>query len=51
MMEAKLREALKKDFRKLYVKEYTTTWEVERLIRGLEIDAMSLKNTLAVLGK
>jgi len=47
--EITLREALKKDFRKLYVKEYTTTWEAERIVRELEIDIMSLDNTLASL--
>ena len=39
----KIREALKKDWRKLYVKEFTTDWAVQRLIRETEIDVMSLE--------
>ncbi len=45
----KLREALKKDFRKLYVKNYTTTWELERIKIDIEIDIMGLSNTLALI--
>jgi enoyl reductase-like protein len=41
-----LREGLIKDFNKLYVKEYTTTWQVERVIRETEIDIMTLENTI-----
>ena len=40
----KIKDALKKDFHKLYVKEFTTTWELERLVRDTEIDVMSLDN-------
>ena len=46
-----LRKALKKDFRKVYVKGYTTSWEIERLVRELEIDNMELSNTLKLLEK
>ena len=49
--EQKLKEALKKDFKKLYVKEYSTTWEIARLIRTLEIDAMPLENTMKLFKK
>ena len=47
--EERLRNALKADFSKLYVQEFTTAWELERLSRGIEIDIMSLRNTLALL--
>lgn len=40
----KLKEALKKDFNNLYVKEFTTDWEANRIIRGYEIEVMSLSN-------
>lgn len=38
-----LREALKKDWRKLYVKEFTTNWQAERIVRETEIDIMSFE--------
>lgn len=44
-----IKDALKKDFRKLYVKEFTTDWEIQRLIRETEIDVMSFDNLLALL--
>ena len=44
----KLREALKKDFRKLYVRQYTADWETKRLVRELEIDIMALEHTAAL---
>jgi hypothetical protein len=44
----KLRLALKKDFDKLYVKEFTTNWEAERFIRGVEIGIMGLDNLEAL---
>ena len=50
-MTEEIREALKKDFRKLYVKEFTTNWETVRLIREVEIDVMSLDNLYALLSK
>ncbi len=49
MADDRLREALKKDFNKLYVKGYTTTWEIERIKIGIEIDIMSLENTASIL--
>jgi len=45
-MESRIREGLIKDFNKLYVKEYTTTWEIERVVRETEIDIMSFDNTI-----
>lgn len=47
-LREKIVEALKKDFRNLYVKDFTYTWETERLIRELEIDVMSLENLQAL---
>lgn len=44
-----LREALKKDYRVLYVKQFTTDWEAQRLIRELEIDIMSLENLQSLI--
>ncbi len=44
-----MREALKKDFHKLYVKAFTTTWKAERFVRDVEIDVMSLDNLLALI--
>ena len=44
-----LKEALKKDFRKLYVRKYTTDWEIQRILRETEIDVMNLDNTLALI--
>ncbi len=43
---SRLREGLIKDFNKLYVKEYTTTWELERVCRKTEIDIMSFDNAI-----
>ena len=51
MKREEIREALKRDFRKLYVKEFTTNWETVRLIREVEIDVMSLDNLYALLPK
>jgi len=51
MKREEIREALKRDFRKLYVKEFTTNWETLRLIREVEIDVMSLDNLYALLSK
>ena len=47
--ETQLREALKKDFRRLYVRQYSTMWEMERTFREVEIDIMDLSETLALL--
>ena len=49
MTDNTLREALKKDFKRLYVKQFTTDWEAQRLIRNVEIDVMSLDNLKALL--
>ena len=49
MDRPELREALKRDFGKLYVHKYTTTWELDRITREIEIDTMSLDNTLALI--
>ena len=43
-LDLKLREALRKDFKKLYVKEYTMGWRDQRLIRDIEIGVMKLDN-------
>lgn len=43
--ETKLVKALRKDYKELYVKEYTTGWREQRLIRNIELGIMSLKNT------
>ena len=43
--ETKLVEALRKDYKQLYVKEYTTRWREERFIRNIELGIMSLKNS------
>jgi len=43
--ETKLVKALRKDFKELYVKEYTTGWREQRFIRNIELGIMSLKNT------
>ena len=47
----KLRQALRKDFDKLYVKEFATDWQMQRLLRNIEIGVMSLENTLKLLKK
>jgi hypothetical protein len=39
-LRARLRLALKADFNRLYVRRFTTDWETQRLIRGVEIDVM-----------
>ncbi len=49
--EKLIREALKNVFDALYVKEYTTTWEAARLVRGIEIDIMKLEKTMKVVSK
>lgn len=43
--ETKLIKALRKDYKELYVKEYTTGWRDQRLMRNIELGIMSLKNT------
>lgn len=46
-----LKIALKHDFNALYVKGFTTSWEAERLVRGIEIDVMGLDNLEALLAE
>ena len=46
-----LKEALKKDWNRLYVKEFTTKWETERLIRETEIDVMSLESIESLISQ
>jgi len=45
-LTGRIREGLIKDYNKLYVKEYTTTWREERIVRKVEIDIMSFENTI-----
>lgn len=40
-----LQRALQKDFEELYVKEFTTAWKENRLIRNIELGIMRLDNT------
>lgn len=51
LTEKQIKEALKKDFRKLYVKEFTMTWQFERIVRDTEIDIMSLSNLMKLVEK
>lgn len=44
MLIDKLRKALNKDFEELYVKEFTADWEIQRLLRSIEINLMSFDN-------
>jgi hypothetical protein len=41
-IDERIKAALKADFNKLYVKEFTTDWKTQRLVRGLEIDVMAM---------
>lgn len=43
-----LKEALKKDFRGLLVKEFTTDWQIQRLKIEIDIDVMSFDNLEAL---
>lgn len=47
--DKELRDALTKDFTALYVKRFTTNWVVERKVRHIEIDIMSLENVLSLI--
>lgn len=49
--DIKLVRALQADFKALYVKEFTTNWRAERLIRNLELGVMQLKNTEKYIAK
>ncbi len=47
--ETKLIRALQKDFNALYVKEFSTHWQEDRMIRGCELEVMSFKYTMRLL--
>jgi len=47
--QRQIREALKDDFKALYVAEFTTSWEIERIKREIELDIMSLRNLMKLL--
>lgn len=47
----KLKMAIVHDFNNLYVREFTTDWESQRLVRQLELDVMSLERTELAVGK
>ena len=47
-LQEQLKAALIKDFDALYVKEFTTGWKVERIIRSAEIAVMQLPNTMKI---
>ena len=42
--DIKLVRALQEDFKKLYVKEYTTDWKEQRYIRNIELGIMRFDN-------
>src|ERR1700744_5486240 len=44
-----LKEALKKDYRALLVKQFSTNWEIERLVRQIELDVMQLPSLQAAI--
>jgi len=44
-----LREAIRKDFHQLLVKEFTADWKIQRIVRDLEIDVISLDNTMQLI--
>jgi len=50
-MKERIKEALKKDFARLYVKEFTTDWEAQRFIRNTEIKVMSFENLEKLIKK
>jgi len=50
-MKKKIKEALKKDFRTLYQKEFTTDWEAQRIVREIEIDVMGIDNLEKLFNK
>ena len=45
----KVKDAMKKDFNVLYQKEFTTDWEAQRFVRGLQIDVMGVDNLATLL--
>lgn len=46
-----LRKALLRDFKKLYVRQFSTDWKQQRLIRELEIEVMGLDNLEEYINK
>ena len=44
-----LRKALIKDFNNLYVKEFTTDSQIQRVIRQVEINIMPLDNVMKLI--
>jgi hypothetical protein len=46
-----IKEVLKKDFNNLYQERFTMDWRDQRLVRGLEIDVMSLDNLEKLFNK
>jgi hypothetical protein len=46
MTEKEIKGAMLKDFKALYVKEFTTDWESQRFLRELEIKVMGVDNLL-----
>jgi len=47
--QEQIKDALKKDFRELYVKEFSTMWKMERTVREIEIGIMSLNNLMKLI--
>jgi len=45
-IEQKIKEAMRKDFKNLYVKEFTSAWKEHRFIRALEIGVMDIPNLM-----
>jgi hypothetical protein len=41
-----LRQAIRKDFHELLVKEFTADWKIQRLLHDLELDVMDFGNTM-----
>lgn len=41
-----LRQAIRKDFHELLVKEFTADWKIQRLLHDLELNVMDFGNTM-----
>ena len=50
-IEDKIKKALIKDFKNLFVMEFSTNWRAERIKAELEIEVMSLDNLEAVIAE
>lgn len=50
-IEDKIKKALIKDFKNLFVMEFSTNWRAERIKAELEIGVMSLDNIEAVIAE